>query len=178
MCCHGYHHHPVDYRVFVVSSHSVPDPPREVTIVESSPQSTTVNWLPPVHPRGDVHYQVEYSTDEDFTLSEKTSPSSATHSTLPLPEFPTSYIRVFAVNSEGEMTSDLTQTCPGRRKERSECCNACIRTSLQYVYNNCPVCTINTYLFINIVSCDIIVCLCGPNVCEVVVSHSNTDLLL
>ena len=133
VCCHSYRHQPVDYKVPVVSSHPVPDPPREVTIVESSPQSTTVNWLPPVHPRGDVHYQVEYSTDEDFTSSEKTSPSSATHSTLPLPEFPTSYIRVFAVNSEGEMTSDLTQTCPGRGMERSECCNARIRTSLLYV---------------------------------------------
>ena len=120
VCCHSYYHHPVDYNVPVVLSHPVPDPPREVTIVESSPQSTTVNWLPPIHPRGDVHYQVEYSTDEDFTSSEKTPPSSSTHSTFPLPEFPTSYIRVFAVNSVGEMTSNVTQTCPGRGKERGE----------------------------------------------------------
>ena len=132
VCYHSYHHHPVDYNVSVILFHAVPDPPREVTIVDSSPQSTTVNWLPPIHPRGDVHYQVEYSTDEDFTSSEKTSRSSTTHSTFPLPEFPTSYIRVFAVNSVGEMTSNLIQTCPGRGKERSECCKACTRTSLQY----------------------------------------------
>ena len=134
VCYHSYHHHPVDYNVSVISSHPVPDPPREFTIVESSPQSTTVNWLPPVHPRGDVHYQVEYSTDEDFTSSEKTSPSNATRSTLPLPDFPTSYIRVFAVNSVGEMTSNLTQTCPGRGKERSECCNA---VSEPHYHNSC-----------------------------------------
>ena len=146
VCCHGYHHQPVNNNASLVLSHPVPDPPRKVTIFESSPQSITVNWLPPVHPRGDVHYQVEYSTDEDFTSSEKTSPSNVTHSTFPLPEFPTSYIRVFAVNSVGEMTSKVIQTCPGREKERCENCNACISTPVQYVYDNCTLCKINTYL--------------------------------
>ena len=117
----------------VVSLYIVPDPPRDLMFI-GSPQSTTVdiNWLPPIHPRGNVEYHVEHSTDDTFT-SPQTSVTSGTYHTLSLPQFPTSYIRVSAVNTMGRATSNIVSTCPGRGKEeKRECCHCSLTILMDY----------------------------------------------
>ena len=80
---------------------SAPTAPRLLTVVRSTSTSVDLNWIPPRHPNGVIHYEVEYSTNENF-VDRTTINTANTHYTVSdVPEFPRLYFRVVAVNSAG-----------------------------------------------------------------------------
>ena len=82
---------------------SAPTAPRLLTVVRSTSTSVDLNWIPPRHPNGVIHYEVEYSTSENFVQSTtfSTASNSTYHTVSDVPEFPQLYFRVVAVNSAG-----------------------------------------------------------------------------
>ena len=82
---------------------SAPTAPRLLTVVRSTSTSVDLNWIPPRHPNGVIHYEVEHSTSENFVQSTtiNTGTNSTYHTVSDVPEFPQLYFRVMAVNSAG-----------------------------------------------------------------------------
>ena len=78
-----------------------------------------LNWLPPLHPDGAVHYEIEYEPAMTPGDPVNAGSSSSPYFTLTLPnEFLTYNVTVAAVNTQGQARSgDLTILCPGRNTE-------------------------------------------------------------
>ena len=111
--------HTISYMHFTYIP-TAPSPPRMLTITGAPTGSTVeLNWLPPLHPNGAIHYEIEYEpamTPGDPVNAES---SSSPYFTLTLPnEFLTYNVTVAAVNTQGQATSGvLTVMCSGRDSE-------------------------------------------------------------
>ena len=97
---------------------SVPTAPRLLTVVRSTSTSVELNWIPPRHPNGVIHYEIDYSTNESFVDSTTINiASNNTYHTVPVvPELPRHYFRVVAVNSVGvgsSSSSNVVDVCFG-----------------------------------------------------------------
>ena len=95
-----------------------PTAPRHLTVVGSTSTSVDLNWIPPLHPNGVIHYEIEYSTSENFV--EKTTintGSDDTYYTLNgVLELSRYYFRVLSVNTGGvgrSSSSDVVNICLG-----------------------------------------------------------------
>ena len=99
---------------------TAPSPPRMLTMIEAPTGSTVeLNWLPPLHPNGAIHYEIEYEAaapGDRVNVGNSSSP----YFTLILPnEFLTYNVSVVAVNSKGQARSnDLSVMLPGMNSER------------------------------------------------------------
>ena len=88
--------------------------------VTALPSGSTVelNWLPPLHPNGAIHYEIEYeqAMTPGFTTVEG---GTDLYFNLTLPkEFVTYNVRVVAVNTQGSRSgeSNTVSVCPGRNR--------------------------------------------------------------
>ena len=97
---------------------SAPTAPRLLTIVRSTSTSVDLNWIPPRHPNGVIHYEIECSTSENFVQSTtiNTASNNTYHTVSDVPEFPRHYFRVVTVNSAGtgrSPSSNIVDICLG-----------------------------------------------------------------
>ena len=94
-------------------------PPRILTMTEEPTGSTIeLNWLPPLHPNGAIHYEIEYEPAVTPGDPVNAGSSSSPYFTLTLPnEFLTYNVRVAAVNTQGQAQSDVLPVCPGMNRQ-------------------------------------------------------------
>ena len=98
---------------------TAPSPPRMLTMTGEPTGSTAeLNWLPPLHPNGAIHYEIEYEpamTPGDPVIA---GSSSSPYFTLTLPnEFMTYNVTVAAVNGQGRAISGDISLCPRMNRE-------------------------------------------------------------
>ena len=96
--------------VHVLSFPPAPTAPRHLTVVGSTSTSVDLNWIPPLHPNGVIHYEIEYSTSENFVQNEtiNNTGSNKTHYVLSgLTPGIQYYVRVTARNSAGAKSSNV-----------------------------------------------------------------------
>ena len=99
---------------------TAPTPPRMLTTTgEPSGRSVELNWLPPLHPNGAIHYEIEYEPAMTPGDPVNAGSSSSPYFTLTLPnEFLTYNVRVAAVNTQGQAQSGVNTVCPGQNREQ------------------------------------------------------------
>ncbi len=119
---------------------SAPTPLRMLTTAGNTTSSSVeLNWLPPLHPNGATHYEIEYEPAMSPGDTVNAGNSSTPHFTLTLPsEFVTYNVRVAAVNTQGlgSVQSINISVCLGRNREEGVCfaCNIItIYTILRYL---------------------------------------------
>ena len=88
---------------------TAPSPPRMLTMTGEPTGSTVeLNWLPPLHPNGAIHYEIEYEpamTPGDLVNA---GSSSSPYFTLTLPNKLQTYnVTVVAVNTQGQAKSNI-----------------------------------------------------------------------
>ena len=118
---------------------SAPSPPRMLTMIGTPTGSTVeLNWLPPLHPNGAIHYEIKYEpamTPGDPVIAGN---SSSLYFTLTLLNDNLSYtVRVRAVNSRGSATSGHLVVNPGKSK-----IGACYTRNHSYIrllYGKCYI---------------------------------------
>ena len=99
---------------------TAPSPPRKLTMTGPPTGSTVeLNWLPPLHPNGAIHYEIEYEPAMTPGDPVNAGSSSSPYFTLTLPnEFLTYNVTVAAANTQGQARRDvLTVMCPGRTRQ-------------------------------------------------------------
>ena len=98
---------------------TAPTPPRMLTMTGEPTGSTIeLNWLPPLHPNGAIHYEIEYEPAMTPGDPVNAGSSSSPYFTLTLPnEFLTYNVRVAAVNTQGQAQSNTLSVCPGKNRE-------------------------------------------------------------
>ena len=88
-----------------------------------TPSGSTVelNWLPPLHPNGAIHYEIKYEPAMTPGDPVNAGNSSSPYFTLTLPNDLLSYnVRVAAVNSKGRTSSNvLVFGCTGPERGNS-----------------------------------------------------------
>ena len=78
-----------------------------------------LNWLPPLHPNGAIHYEIEYVPAMIPGDPVNARSSSSPYFTLTLPnEFLTYNVRVAAVSTQGRAQSNVLSVCPGMNRMR------------------------------------------------------------
>ena len=85
-----------------------------------APTGSTVelNWLPPLHPNGAIHYEIEYEPAVTSGEPVYARSSSSPYFTLTLPnEFLTYNVKVAAVNTQERVRSGDISLCPGMNRE-------------------------------------------------------------
>ena len=99
---------------------TAPMPPRMFTITgEPNGRSVELNWLPPLHPNGAIHYEIEYGPAVTPGDPVNAGNSSSPYFTLTLPnEFVTYNVRVAAVNTQGQALSNVITVCPGQNRQQ------------------------------------------------------------
>ena len=98
---------------------TVPSPPRMLTTA-GAPTGNTVelNWLPPLHPNGAIHYEIAYEPAMTPGDPVNARSSNSPYFTLTLPkEFVTYSVRVTAVNTNSSAQSSVLPICPGESRE-------------------------------------------------------------
>ena len=99
---------------------SAPSAPRMLTVT-ATPSGSTVelNWLPPLHPNGAIHYEIEY--EQAMTPGFTTVVGGTdVYFNLTLPkEFLTYNVRVVAVNAHNSRSgeSNTVSVCPGSSRQ-------------------------------------------------------------
>ena len=92
-----------------------------LTIAGNTTTSTVeLNWLPPLHPNGAIHYEIEYEPAMTPGVPVNAGNSSSPYFTLTLPnEFLTYNVRVAAVNTQGmgSAQSSVLPVCLGENRE-------------------------------------------------------------
>ena len=85
-------------------------------IGEPNGSTVELNWLPPLHPNGAIHYEIEYEPAMTPGDPVNAGNSSRLYFTLTLPnEFLTYNVTVAAVNTQGQAKSGvLAVMCPER----------------------------------------------------------------
>ena len=101
---------------------TAPSPPRMLTMTGAPTGSTVeLNWLPPLHPNGAIHYEIEYEPAMTPGDPVNAGSSSSPYFTLTLPnEFLTYTVRVAAVNTQGSTRGSILPMCPGINSETGE----------------------------------------------------------
>ena len=92
-----------------------------LTLIEEQTESSTaeLNWLPPLHSNGAIHYEIEYGPAMPPGDPVNAGSSSSPYFTLTLPnEFLTYTVKVAAVNSQGRANSSKLLLCLGQNRER------------------------------------------------------------
>ena len=92
-----------------------------LTLIKELTESSTVelNWLPPLHPNGAIHYEIEFEPAMTPGDPVNAGNNDIPYFTLTLPnEFLSYTVRVVAVNSKGRAKSSDLLTCPGKNRER------------------------------------------------------------
>ena len=108
-----------------------------------TPTGSTVelNWLPPLHPNGAIHYEIEYEPAMTPGDPVNAGNSSSPYFTLTLPnEFLTYNVRVAAVNTNSLAQSSPLLVCPGQnRQEGVQYTGTCLLsyTTAQYTAHMC-----------------------------------------
>ena len=103
----------------MVSEHiflSAPSPPQMLTLTKTPTGSTVeLNWLPPLHPNGAIHYEIAYEPARTPGDTVNAGNSSSPYFTLTLPSDLLTYnVRVAAVNTQGRTISNaLVIMCSG-----------------------------------------------------------------
>ena len=101
----------ITYVNALLLTHTVPSPPRNVTITRVFQDGVELNWLPPTEPNGEVHYVVEYKREDSGNWTSVNTASDSSHYNLTGLHSGTSYtIRVVAVNSAGRAPITPTPT--------------------------------------------------------------------
>ena len=109
------------------------------TAGNTTSSTVELNWLPPLHPNGAIHYVIEYEPAVTPGDPVNAGNSSSPYFTLTLPnEFVTYNVRVTAVNTQalGSGQSINISVCLGKNREEGVCfaCNIIvIYTILRYV---------------------------------------------
>ena len=100
---------------------TAPSPPRMLTMIGEPTGSTIeLNWLPPLHSNGAIHYEIEYEPAMTPGDPVNAGSSSSPYFTLTLPnEFLTYNVKVAAVNTKGlgSAQSSALPLCPGKNRE-------------------------------------------------------------
>ena len=93
---------------FMLLCSTVPTAPRMLTVFgEPTGGTVELNWLPPLHPNGAIHYVIEYGPAMTPGDPVNAGSSSIPYFTLTLPNGVLSYtVRVTAINSRGSATSE------------------------------------------------------------------------
>ena len=94
-----------------------------LTMIEEPNGSTIeLNWLPPLHPNGAIHYEIEYEPAMTPGDPVNAGSGSSPYFTLTLPnEFLTYNVRVAAVNTEGRgQYSNVVEVCPGINRQNGK----------------------------------------------------------
>ena len=91
---------------------TAPSPPRMLTMIGTPTGSTVeLNWLPPHHPNGAIHYEIEHEPTMTPGDPVNAGISNTPYYTLTLPnEFVTYNVRVVAVNTQGRASSSVVCT--------------------------------------------------------------------
>ena len=91
---------------------SVPTQPRHLTRIGALTGGTVeLNWLPPLHPNGAIHYEIEYLRIRPAGNPVNAGTSSSPYFTLTLPNENRMYfVTVLAVNSKGRARSRIIIT--------------------------------------------------------------------
>ena len=91
-----------------------------LTLIKELTESSTIelNWLPPLHPNGAIHYEIEYEPAVTPGDTMNAGSSSSPYFTLTLPnEFLSYNVRVAAVNTQGRASSNvLVIGCTGSER--------------------------------------------------------------
>ena len=105
-----------------ISVPTAPSPPRMLTRIGAPTGSTVeLNWLPPLHPNGAIHYEIEYEPATASGDPVNAGSSSSLYFNLTLPnEFLSYNVRVTAVNTKESQTNSsvLLKLCLGKNRER------------------------------------------------------------
>ena len=119
MSQHSLHLLPVSTSIYFYDP-SVPTPPRLLTTAGNTASSSVeLNWLPPLHPNGAIHYVIEYEPAMNPGDPVNAGNSNTCYFTLTLSnEFLTYTVRVAAVNSKGQTRSSDLLSCLGKNRER------------------------------------------------------------
>ena len=111
---------------------TAPSPPRMLTVTGTPTGSTVeLNWLPPLHPNGAIHYDIEYepamtvgnpNTVEKNVVTVQSSSSFYYNLRLPS-EFVTYNVKVVAVNTQDMRLarSNVVKVCPGMNRQGVWC---------------------------------------------------------
>ena len=76
-----------------------------------------LNWLPPLHPNGAIHYEIEYEPAVTPGDPVNAGSSSKLYFTLTLPnEFLSYNVTVVAVNTQGRASSNVLLDCTGTER--------------------------------------------------------------
>ena len=91
---------------------SAPTQPRRVTRIGALTGGTVdLNWLPPLHPNGAIHYEIEYIRIRPISNPVNAGSSSSPYFNLTLPNEDSMYfVTVFAVTSKGRARNRITIT--------------------------------------------------------------------
>ena len=103
----------------IIAICTAPSSPRMLTTTGAPTGSTVeLNWLPPLHPNGAIHYEIDYEPAMTPGDPVNAGNSSSPYFTLTLPnEFLTYNVRVAAVNSNESAQSSFLPVCPGESRE-------------------------------------------------------------
>ena len=80
--------------------------------------SVDLNWIPPLHPNGVIHYEIEYSTSENFLkkITINTGSDNTYYTVNGVLELSRYYFRVLSVNTGGvgrPSSSNVVNICLG-----------------------------------------------------------------
>ena len=89
------------------------------TAGNTTSSTVELNWLPPLHPNGAIHYEIEFEPAMTPGDPVNAGNNDIPYFTLTLPnEFLTYTVRVVAVNSQGRANSSKLLLCLGQNRER------------------------------------------------------------
>ena len=111
----------------IIAISTAPSPPRMLTMTGEPTGSTVeLNWLPPLHPNGVIHYEIEYEPAMTPGDPVNAGSSSSPYFTLTLPnEFLTYNVTVAAVNTQGRVKSGVLAVCPVKNREEGATYDKC-----------------------------------------------------
>ena len=103
----------------IIAKSTAPFPPRMLTMTGEPTGSTVeLNWLPPLHPNGAIHYEIQYEPAMTPGDPVNAGSSSSPYFTLTLPnEFLTYNVTVAAVNTNSSTQSSVLPVCPGQNRQ-------------------------------------------------------------
>ena len=111
----------ITYVNALLLTHTVPSPPRNVTITRVFQAGVELNWLPPTEPNGEVHYVVEYKREDSGNWTSVNTASDSTHYNLTGLHSGTNYtIRVVAVSCGRALITGTGEDDKGNRGDGSE----------------------------------------------------------
>ena len=101
------------------SPSTVASPARALTVTRVFQDGIELNWLPPTEPNGEVHYVVEYKSEDSGSWTSVNTTSDSTHYNLTGLHSGTNYtIRVVAVKGAGRTSNIPTASTTDKDDKR------------------------------------------------------------